>query len=57
MSTPKFPGPSYNRIIERDPQIVSVGNDQYMEWGARASALPKDTKNSMTIRHVGNEKK
>jgi hypothetical protein len=53
----KFPGPTYNRIIEQDPQIVSVGTKKDMDWGARPSGMPKDTQNSMTIRHVGSDKK
>ena len=54
MASPKFPGPTYNRIIDQDPQIVKVPMD-YEGWGSRASAMPKDTSNSMTIRHVSNE--
>ena len=56
MATKNFPGPNINRIIENDPQIISQGNKQHYEWGARASGMPKDTKNGMTIKHVGNEK-
>ena len=55
MATKNFPGPNINRIIEQDPQIVSVGNMQYEDWGSRASAMPKNTSNSMTIKHVGGE--
>jgi len=55
MANKNFPGPNINRIIEQDPQIVKVPMD-YEGWGARASALPKDTSNSMTIKHVSNEK-
>ena len=51
----KVPGPTYNRIIESDPQIVSVGNKKDVDWGARPSAMPKDVKNEMTIKHVGNK--
>ena len=57
MSTTKFPGPTYNRLIDTDPQIVSVGRDQYQDWGSRASGMPKNTSNSMTIKHVGNDGK
>jgi hypothetical protein len=31
-----FPGPTYNRIIETDPQIVKVPMDN-VGWGARMS--------------------
>lgn len=52
----KFPGPSINRLIDEDPMIVKVPMEK-MDWGARKSAQPKDTKNSMTIRHVGGDDK
>lgn len=51
-----FPGPTVNRLIDQDPQIVKVPMD-HMGWGSRASAMPKDIKNSMTINHVGGGKK
>jgi len=54
MAEKNFPGPSYNRLIENDPQIVKVPMD-HMEWASRASGMPSDIKNGMTIRHVGNE--
>ena len=54
MANKNFPGPNINRIIENDPQIVSVGNKKDFDWGARPSAMPKDTSNSMTIKHVSN---
>lgn len=51
----QFPGPTYNRIIETDPQIVKVPLDS-MGWGARASAQPKGdaapSAPQMTIKHV-----
>ncbi len=50
-----FPGPNVNRLIEKDPQIKKVAMET-TEWGARRSGLPKDTKNDMTIVHVGNSK-
>jgi hypothetical protein len=33
-----FPGPTYNRIIETDPQIVKVPLDN-VGWGARLSIM------------------
>lgn len=56
MATPAFPGPKLDKIIDTDPQIVKVPMD-YMEFGARQSALPKNTKNSMTLKHVGGSDK
>jgi len=51
----QFPGPTYNRIIESDPQIVKVPMD-HMGFGARATALPKGEASpsapEMTIKHV-----
>lgn len=51
----QFPGPTYNRIIESDPQIIKVPMDT-MGFGARSSALPKGeaapTAPEMTIKHV-----
>jgi hypothetical protein len=32
----KFPGPNYNSIIEKDPQIVKINLDT-VEWGSRRS--------------------
>lgn len=55
MASNKFPGPGINRLIDSDPQIVKVKMET-AEFAARSSALPKDTKNDMTIRHVGNSK-
>jgi hypothetical protein len=52
---PNFPGPNINRIIDTDPQIVKVPMDKE-DWGARMSGQPKNVSNSMTIRHVGNDK-
>jgi len=56
MAAKNFPGPNINRIIDQDPQIVKVPMD-YEGWGARASALPKNVGNEMTIKHVGSDKK
>lgn len=39
MAEKSFPGPSYNRLIETDPQIVKVAMD-IAEWGARMSVMP-----------------
>ena len=36
MADKNFPGPSINRLIETDPQIVKVGMD-YFQWGTRQS--------------------
>ena len=51
----QFPGPTYNRIIETDPQIVKVPMPT-MGWGARSSALPSGnaapSAPEMTIKHV-----
>lgn len=55
MAAKNFPGPNINRLIENDPQIVKVPMD-HMGWGSRASGMPKDVSNSMTIKHVGNDK-
>ena len=61
-----FPGPTYNRLIETDPQIVKVPMDN-MGWGARLSIFgqmsnsPENPSNQksgkpsapeMTIRHT-----
>lgn len=56
MPSSKFPGPKYNQIIEpnSDSQIVTVPLEE-MGFGARKKSQEKDIKNSMTIRHVGNE--
>jgi hypothetical protein len=47
----RFPGPKYNRLIERDPMIVKV-NEENPEFGARPSAMPKNIKNEMSIKHI-----
>lgn len=54
MANPNFPGPSINRLIDSSPKIVKVPMES-MDWGARKSAQPKDVKNSMTLRHVGDK--
>lgn len=54
MATPSFPGPKLDKIIENDPQIVKVAMD-YTEFGGRPSAMPKNVKNDMTVKHVGNK--
>jgi len=59
----RWPNPTYNKIIDRDPQIVSVGRDEFTGWGARPSGLPSGgdpktndsaapTAPEMTIQHV-----
>lgn len=57
---PQFPGPTYNRIIEADPQIVKVPLPM-MGWGARSSALPKGdaapAAPEMAIKHVESTKR
>ena len=55
MASKNFPGPNINRLIEEDPQIVKIPMPK-MDWGARMSGQPKDVSNSMTIKHVPNEK-
>lgn len=47
----RWPTPKYNRLIDQDPQIVKVDLHN-MEYGARPSAMPKNVKNDMTIKHV-----
>lgn len=60
-----FPGPKYNSLIDKDPQIVKVGMDT-VEIGARRSAMPRGTTPEvpgshgnmpsapeMTIKHIG----
>ncbi len=42
MASRNFPGPTYNSIIEKDPQIVKVSPDP-LEWGARTTIFPKGT--------------
>jgi hypothetical protein len=52
----KFPWPSINKIIEpnSDKQMVSVPLEE-VEIGGRKTSQIKDTKNSMTIKHIRNE--
>lgn len=64
MAAKNFPGPSINRIIETDPQIVKVPLDHF-GWGARQSIFghlgndpksnnpAKPTAPEMTIKHTG----
>jgi hypothetical protein len=35
-----FPGPKYNSLIEKDPQIVKISPD-IVEIGARRSGMPR----------------
>lgn len=66
MADMKFPGPSINRLIENDAQIVKIPLDN-MGWGSRPSIFgmlggdPKSqnparpTAPEMTIKHVKSE--
>jgi len=36
MASKNFPGPSINKLIDKDPQIVKVNMDK-VEWGTRPS--------------------
>lgn len=49
----KFPAPTFNTIPDNDRQIVRVDLDN-MEWASRESAMPKDTRNSLSIQHIPN---
>ena len=46
MANKNFPGPSINRLIENDPQIIKVPMD-HMGWGSRMSSLAR-LNNSVT---------
>lgn len=48
----RFPGPYVNSVSEDDPIMERVDQDK-LDIGARASGMPKDIKNSVTISHVG----
>lgn len=39
MASNRFPGPTYNQLIGKDPQIVKTDMD-IVEIGARRSAMP-----------------
>ena len=64
MANKNFPGPSYNRLIDQDPQIIKVPMDE-MGWGSRQSSLARlnnDPRGNdpgapsapeMTIKHIG----
>jgi hypothetical protein len=56
MPNPNFLQPSYNKIIEQDPQIIKV-NLEYTEWGARKSNLSQNTVNDMTLEHASQKGK
>lgn len=49
-----FPHANRNKIIDSDPQIRRVDLDN-PEIAGRPSAMPKDIKNDMTIKHVENK--
>jgi hypothetical protein len=40
MANKNFPGPSINRLIDTDPQIIKVPLDE-MGWGSRKSSLAR----------------
>ena len=58
-----WPNPTYNRIIETDPQIVKVPLDHF-QWGSKNSIMAKlkgdpqgdnpapPTAPEMTIKHI-----
>ncbi len=50
-----FPQPYINKPMENDALIKRVKLD-HAETGSRPSAMPKDTRNDMTIKHVENAK-
>ena len=64
MASKNFPGPSINRLIDTDPQIIKVGMDE-TGWGSRRSMLAKLSNSvtsndpakpgapEMTIKHIG----
>ncbi len=56
----KFPGPYINTIPQNvdapDPMIRRVRFSS-TDIGSRSSALPKNIKNDMTVRHVGDMNK
>lgn len=60
MPSKNFPGPSIDRLIESDPQIIKVPMET-MGWGARSSAMPKGDEKPNTgpmgISHVKSEGK
>ena len=48
----KFPSPYVNTVTEDDPLMERVHQDK-LDIGARASGMPRDSKNGVTISHVG----
>lgn len=54
MPNPKFPGPTFDRVIEpnSDPQIVSVPMDQNEIGGRKISQKVEKGRNIGTVRHV-----
>lgn len=57
MANPKFPGPTYSRIIEpnTDKQIISVPLED-MGFGARKKSQVKPDDNvGLKIKHISNE--
>lgn len=51
-----FPGPKYNDVIDKDPQIVQVPLE-VNEWGGRSVSQSSPTRtDTQTIKHVKSEK-
>lgn len=48
----RFPGPYVSTVTEDDPLMERVPQDK-LEIGARASGMPKESKNGVTLSHVG----
>jgi len=46
-----FLPPKFSQVVDKDPRIVKNDEDD-MELASRPSALPKNIKNEMTIKHV-----
>lgn len=55
MPNPNFLQPSYNKIIETDPQIQKVPLP-YAEFGSRKSIMDRVMINEMIIEHVESKK-
>ena len=57
MANPPFPGPKYNDVVDKDPQIVQVPLEQ-SEWGGRPVSTGGSTHNDVqVIKHVKSEGK
>ena len=56
MANGPFPGPKYNDVIDKDPQIVQVPLE-VNEWGGRPVSQSGSTRtDTQTIKHVKSEK-